>query len=135
MDASDEFLKVNQVRHGNLQIKHTIMSATPSSGQYLNDETEWAEESHEQPPPTHEEPQQGYGGIPTELSLLSIYHKHRKILISNAEDEEIVKKTLKCVTNGKMVINLPKPNCEVHGFGNCNWAAATCQNKLQCNRL
>jgi hypothetical protein len=75
------------------------------TNQYINQNADWLEQEQpeqaaqqqppepEQEPPEAEEeiqpdePQQAqdgvYGGGPTDLSLLSLYHKHRAILIWN----------------------------------------------------
>ncbi|MCH92944.1 hypothetical protein A2U01_0013890 [Trifolium medium] len=51
--------------------------------QYLDDETEWPDipPPYQEPQQQLEEPREGYGGGPTNLSLLSLYHKQRTILI------------------------------------------------------
>ncbi|WJX50980.1 hypothetical protein P8452_37217 [Trifolium repens] len=48
-------------------------------------------------------PEQGYGGGPSDLSLLHDYHKHRAILIWEARNSEakILKKVMRSVANGK----------------------------------
>ncbi|MCH98471.1 putative IMP dehydrogenase/GMP reductase, partial [Trifolium medium] len=54
--------------------------------------------------------QEGYGGGPTDMSLLHAYHKHRAIPIWDALNPEdaVVKHTMRSVPNGRKVINLPK---------------------------
>ncbi|MCI34846.1 hypothetical protein A2U01_0056067, partial [Trifolium medium] len=57
-----------------------------------------------QPPPVEEpQPHEGYPGGSRDLSLLSDYHKHRAIPIWDAEpqDQEVLKKSMPCITNGK----------------------------------
>jgi hypothetical protein len=85
--------------------------------QYLDENADWLEqeqpeqaaqqppepeqqqpEPEQEPPETQEEiqphepqAQDGlYGGGPTDLSLLSLYHKHRAILIWNARPNDLV---------------------------------------------
>ncbi|KAK2401798.1 protein MAIN-LIKE [Trifolium repens] len=55
-------------------------------------------------------PEEGYGGGPSDLSLLHDYHKHRANQIWQATSCEapILKKVMRSVANGKKVINLPK---------------------------
>ncbi|KAK2408618.1 protein MAINTENANCE OF MERISTEMS [Trifolium repens] len=55
-------------------------------------------------------PEEGYGGGPSDLSLLHEYHKHRANQIWECTNSEapILKKVMRSVANGKKVINLPK---------------------------
>ncbi|CAJ2647685.1 unnamed protein product [Trifolium pratense] len=106
-------------------------------GQYLADDADWLDEDEDEEPreqqmqqqPPHEAPHQpphapnlqpedGYPGGPSNFSLLTEYHKHRAIPIWNAEpgDEKILKKSMRAITNGKRVINLPKMDQNVDWF-------------------
>ena len=69
------------------------------AGQFLDDNANWeeAEPQLQQPPepqppePQHVQPSQDddvYGGGPTDLSLLSLYHKHRAIPIWHAQPKD-----------------------------------------------
>ncbi|KAK2445718.1 protein MAIN-LIKE [Trifolium repens] len=72
-----------------------------------NDEDNDDDDDDGQPPVV---PEQGYGGGPSDLSLLHDYHKHRANQIWEATNCEapILKKVMRSVANGKNVINLPK---------------------------
>ncbi|MCI00722.1 putative IMP dehydrogenase/GMP reductase, partial [Trifolium medium] len=84
--------------------------------QYAEDEPEAPlqppPQAQVEPPPAHQPPpnernveEEGYGGGPTDLSLLSLYHNHRAILIwdAQANDEE-------------KVISIQKPNRDIAWF-------------------
>jgi hypothetical protein len=100
------------------QVDEPVQDDVYETNQYLNENADWLEQEepeqaaqqppeseqqaseHEQQPPEPEqqeiqphqqEAQDGvYGGGPTDLSLLSLYHKHRAILIWNARPNEKV---------------------------------------------
>ncbi|WJX57449.1 hypothetical protein P8452_43012 [Trifolium repens] len=72
-----------------------------------------SQEAEDQDAPQHVQQLQdgdAYGGGPTDLSLLSLYHKHRAIPIWHAHpDDEIVKNPLRSLANGKKILDIPKP--------------------------
>ncbi|MCI26733.1 putative IMP dehydrogenase/GMP reductase, partial [Trifolium medium] len=100
--------------------------------QFLNDDADYAEPEAPQQPP-HQPPQQlrqqprqaatnqqnveieGYGGGPSDLSLLSQYQTRRAILIWDAEanDQE---RNLRCIASGKNVIDIEKPSRDERWF-------------------
>ncbi|WJX78666.1 hypothetical protein P8452_61861 [Trifolium repens] len=95
------------------------------AGQFLDDNANWEEpepqpqeppetqEAEDQDAPQHvQQLQEGdaYGEGPTDLSLLSLYHKHRAIPIWYGHpDAEIVKNPLRSLANGKKILDIPKP--------------------------
>ncbi|KAK2447475.1 protein MAIN-LIKE [Trifolium repens] len=114
------------------QVDEPIQDDVHDPNQYLNENADWLEqeqpeqaaqqqppEPEQEPPETEEEiqpdePQQaqdgGYGGGPTDLSLLSLYHKHRAILIWNGRPNDLLlKEAMRSIANGKKIVNIPKP--------------------------
>ncbi|XP_045828039.1 protein MAIN-LIKE 1-like [Trifolium pratense] len=105
--------------------------------QFLNQDAEYGEPEEPQPDepqpdePQIEEPQQpprrrpqqrprqprrdaaneGYGGGPSDMSLLTQYGNHRAVPIWDAEpdDHEVLKRTLRCQASGKKVMDIVKP--------------------------
>ncbi|WJX68694.1 hypothetical protein P8452_53038 [Trifolium repens] len=65
-------------------------------------------------------PEEGYGGGPSDLSLLHEYHKHRANQIWEATNSEapILKKVMRSVANGKKYFE------DLAEVGNWNWGAA-----------
>ncbi|WJX22029.1 hypothetical protein P8452_11377 [Trifolium repens] len=65
-------------------------------------------------------PEGGYGGGPSDLSLLHEYHKHRANQIWEATSSEapILKKVMRSVANGKKYFE------DLAEVGNWNWGAA-----------
>ena len=94
------------------QVDEPVQDDVYDPNQYLNDNADWLEQEQpeqaaqqqppepEQEPPEQEEeiqphePQQAqdgvYGGGPTDLSLLSLYHKHKAIPIWNGQSDDDV---------------------------------------------
>ncbi|KAK2413514.1 protein MAIN-LIKE [Trifolium repens] len=114
------------------QVDEPVQDDVYDPNQYLNENADWLEqeqpeqaaqqqppEPEQEPPETEEEiqpdePQQaqdgGYGGGPTDLSLLSLYHKHRAILIWNGRPNDLLlKEAMRSIANGKKIVNIPKP--------------------------
>ncbi|XP_045802399.1 uncharacterized protein LOC123895983 [Trifolium pratense] len=95
--------------------------------QFLNQDAEYGEPEEPQPEepqqPPRQRPQQrprqprrdaaneGYGGGPSDMSLLTQYGNHRAVLIWDAapDDHEVLKRTLRCQASGKNAINIVKP--------------------------
>ncbi|KAK2365788.1 hypothetical protein QL285_079247 [Trifolium repens] len=120
------------------QVDEPVNDDVYDPSQYLDENADWLEqeqpeqaaqqppepeqqqpEPEEEPPETQEEiqphepqAQDGlYGGGPTDLSLLSLYHKHRAILIWNARPNDLLlKEAMRSIANGKKIVNIPKPD-------------------------
>ncbi|GAU46520.1 hypothetical protein TSUD_188290 [Trifolium subterraneum] len=71
--------------------------------------------AHQQPLNERNVEEESYGGGPHDLSILSIYHKHKAIPIWDAEPNnvEVLKKNMSSINNGKKVINIPKMSRDV----------------------
>ncbi|KAK2378382.1 hypothetical protein QL285_066296 [Trifolium repens] len=120
------------------QVDEPVNDDVYDPSQYLDENADWLEqeqpeqaaqqppepeqqqpEPEQEPPETQEEiqphepqAQDGlYGGGPTDLSLLSLYHKHRAILIWNARPNDLLlKEAMRSIANGKKIVNIPKPD-------------------------
>lgn len=78
------------------QVQAPVVDQDHDAGQYLNEDANWAEQEqpheaepepqHQQPPEPEPEAEDVYAGGPTDLSLLSLYHKHRADSIWHAPD-------------------------------------------------
>ncbi|WJX44318.1 hypothetical protein P8452_31307 [Trifolium repens] len=115
------------------QVDEPVQDDVYDTNQYINQNADWLEqeqpeqaaqqqppEPEQEPPEVEEEnqpdePQQAqdgvYGGGPTDLSLLSLYHKHRAIVIWNYKsDHKLLKEAMRSIANGKKILNIPKPD-------------------------
>lgn len=78
------------------QVQAPVVDQDHDAGEYLNEDANWAEQEqpheaepepqHQQPPEPEPEAEDVYAGGPTDLSLLSLYHKHRADSIWHAPD-------------------------------------------------
>ncbi|KAK2388928.1 protein MAIN-LIKE [Trifolium repens] len=113
------------------QVHEPVNDDVYDLSQYLDENADWLEQEQleqpeQQPPepepqppepeqqiqPHEQEAQDGvYGGGPTDLSLLSLYHKHRAISIWNARPNDLIlKEAMRSIANGKSILNVPKPD-------------------------
>ncbi|GAU51152.1 hypothetical protein TSUD_84700 [Trifolium subterraneum] len=88
------------------------------AGQYLNEPVDYQEDEQptvEEPQPNNEDEEpnvqeESYPGGPSDLSLLKNYHKHRAILIWDAQPKDpILYKSLRCIASANKVIKIKKP--------------------------